>query len=364
MRVKKLSFDYSSLFVQVTKPRSKLARKLQKLGMNLEPLEEEGNIDRYVISKRLVIERRTGSSLLQGIMDKTLFVSAVDMREDYAIPILILEGEVNYKYTQFSPQAVRGALTSMMIEYGINVLHTANLEETEAIVTMIARQEQIGVPEISFVPKRKAVGIDDMQRRIIEMFPGIGRVKAREILQLFGSVKRFITATPQEILAVKGLGPKSVDQILKVINTNYSGIDFEKDFEDAIEFDSKLLFSQPVQLLARQHYIFSEEEQRHFIDMVFLDEAAKEVIIVELKRRILSTNHEKQLIRYLENAEQSKLLKNYLDKGYTLKGLLVTFEECVFVPTSNDVETIVVDKEEIRIVLKKLRKIRMQKLLG
>ena len=160
-----MSFDYSSLFVQVTKPRSKLARKLQKLGMNLEPLEEEGNIDRYVISKRLVIERRTGSSLLQGIMDKTLFVSAVDMREDYEIPILILEGEVNYKYTQFSPQAVRGALTSMMIEYGINVLHTANLEETEAIVTMIARQEQIGVPEISFVPKRKAVGIDDMQRR-------------------------------------------------------------------------------------------------------------------------------------------------------------------------------------------------------
>ncbi len=173
--------------------------------MNLEPLEEEGNIDRYVISKRLVIERRTGSTLLQGIMDKTLFVSAVDMREDYEIPILILEGEVNYKYTQFSPQAVRGALTSMMIEYGINVLHTANLEETEAIVTMIARQEQIGVPEISFVPKRKAVGIDDMQRRIIEMFPGIGRVKAREILQLFGSVKRFISATPQEILAVKGL---------------------------------------------------------------------------------------------------------------------------------------------------------------
>jgi len=359
-----LSFDYSSLFVQVTKPRSKLARKLKNLGMNLEPLDEEGNIDRYVISKRLVIERRTGSSLLQGIMDKTLFVSAVDMREYYDIPILILEGAINYKYTQFSPQAVRGALTSMMIEYGITVLSTANLEETEALVTMIARQEQIGVPEISFVPKRKAVGIDDMQRRIIEMFPGIGRVKAREILQLFGSVKRFITASPQEISAMKGLGPKKVDQILKVINADYSGIDFEKDLEDAIEFDSKLLFSQPVQLLARQHYIFSEEEQRHFVDMVFLDESTKDVFIVELKRGILSAEHEKQLVRYLKNASQSKLLKDYLDQGYTMKGLLVTFEECEYTTTSNEIETVIVDKEEIRKVLKKLRKIRLPKLLG
>lgn len=359
-----LSFDYSSLFVQVTKPRSKLARKLQKLGMNLESLEEEGNIDRYVISKRLVIERRTGCTLLQGIMDKTLFVSAVDMREDYEIPILILEGEVNYKYTQFSPQAVRGALTSMMIEYGINVLSTANLEETEAIVTMIARQEQIGVPEISFVPKRKAVGIDDMQRRIIEMFPGIGRVKAREILQFFGSVKRFITSTPQEISAMKGLGPKKVDQILKVINADYSGIDFEKDLEDAIEFDPKLLFSQPVQLLAKQHYIFSEEEQRHFIDMVYIDELAKEIIIVELKRGILSAEHEKQLLRYLENANQSQLMKDYIDQGFTIRGLLVTFEECEYNTTSKDISATVIDKEEIRTILKKLRKIRQQELLS
>ena len=177
-------------------------------------------------------------------------------------------------------------------------------------------------------------------------------------------MKRFISATPQEILAVKGLGPKSVDQILKVINADYSGIDFEKDLEDAIEFDSKLLFSQPVQLLARQYYIFSEEEQRHFIDMVFLDESAQEVFIVELKRGILSANHEKQLVRYLENAAQSELLKDYLNRGYTIKGLLITFEECDFTPIDNNIKSIIIDKEEIRAVLKQLRKIRQQEFLN
>ncbi|MCK5297362.1 MAG: hypothetical protein KAJ76_00550, partial [Candidatus Heimdallarchaeota archaeon] len=85
---------------------------------------------------------------------------------------------------------------------------------------------------------------------------------------------------------------------------------------------------------------------------------------VELKRGILSANHEKQLVRYLENTAQSKLLKDYLDQGYTLKGSLVSFEECEYTSTNNDITSIIVDKEEIRAVLKKLRKIRQKELLS
>ena len=128
-----MSFDYSTIQISVTKPKSKLAKKLSGLGMQLSHAEIEGNIDRYILSDRLVVERRTGSSFLNGIMDKTLFTSAVEMREFYDIPILIMEGEVNFEYTKFSKDAVRGAFTSMLIEYGINVIYSPNIDESGSI---------------------------------------------------------------------------------------------------------------------------------------------------------------------------------------------------------------------------------------
>jgi ERCC4-type nuclease len=137
------------LSIAVTKPRGKVAVALAEAGISVRPIEEdEGNVDRYVLSERLAVERRTGSTFLRGIQDKTLFTSAIYLREHYTIPILIVEGKVNYEYTLFNPQAIRGALTSMLLEYGINVLATTDLEDTVALLGMLARQEQIGIPEI------------------------------------------------------------------------------------------------------------------------------------------------------------------------------------------------------------------------
>lgn len=356
-----MSFDYSTIQVSVTKPKSKLAKKLAKIGMQLNPIEEEGNIDRYIISERLVIERRTGSSLLNGIMDKTLFTSAVDMREFFEIPMLIMEGEVNFEYTQFSKDAVRGALTSMMIEYGINIMYSPDVDETEALICMIARQEQIGVPEISFIPKRKAIDIYDMQRRVIEMLPGCGRFKAKELLQTFGSVKRIVNASPEEFESIKGLGSKKVEELTNVLNLEYEAIDFEKDLENAIEYDHSLLFDQPIKLLERQHLIFTEEKDKHIIDLVFLIESRKEVILVELKRTILTSESEKQLVRYLENADQSKLLLLYLKRGYKLRGMLATYAESDYTPKDNRIEAKVISEKRVIEILKKIRKSRLDK---
>ena len=168
-------FNISSINIQACNPKSKLALLLSEKGIQLNPIEaDEGNIDRYVISKRVVVDRWTGSAFLKGIMEKTIFTSVIFAKEHFAVPIFILEGQINYKYTMFDPQATRGALTSMMLQYGVNVLQTENLEETAELLIMIARQEQLGIPEITLIPKRNAMDITDMQRRLIEMLPGCG----------------------------------------------------------------------------------------------------------------------------------------------------------------------------------------------
>jgi ERCC4-type nuclease len=354
--------NLSDVILSVTKPRGKPALLLAESGVNILPLEgDEGNVDRYILSKRVAVERRTGSSFLRGIMDKTLFTSAIYLREHYEIPILIIEGAVNYAYTSFNPQAVRGALSSMMMVYGLNILSTPDVEESVALINMIARHEQGGVPLISLIPKRKAVDTPDLQRRIIEMLPGCGMVMARDLLGYFGSVNRIMNASETELRAVRGIGAKKASEIYNVLNSEYESVDTEKQLEDAIETAPELLFSHPVNLLSRQHYIYSQHGERFFVDLVFLDPEANEIILVELKRGKLTREHEEQLLRYLDKALQSPLLRSFLEDGVGIRGVLATVEARKFKPGSPAICVHFMDRARTISVLKRLRNERLQK---
>ena len=351
-----MSVDLSGVVVAATKPRGKVALGLAELGIEIVPItEDEGNVDRYVLSKRVAVERRTGGGFLKGIMEKTLFTSAIYLRERFDVPVLMVEGKINYQYSMMSPPAVRGALSSMMLLYGVSVLSTADAAETVELLAMMARQEQIGIPEISLIPKRKATTLDDMQRRVIEMLPGAGMVMARDLLQHFGSVRRIVNATEDDLRGMRGIGARKAREMVKVTSAEYESVDTEKNLEDAIEASPKLLFRQPVKLLARQHHIYTDEKDRHIVDLVYLDAKADELILVELKRGKLTTEHEQQLDRYLTYAEQSSLLRDHLAKGRTIRGILATVAESDYEPKNRDISARVVDRKRVIKVLKQLR---------
>jgi ERCC4-type nuclease len=58
----------------------------------------------------------------------------------------VLIGQVDYAYCDFDPQAVRGALSSMLLEYGLNTIATRHFDETAHLLAILARQEQVGIP--------------------------------------------------------------------------------------------------------------------------------------------------------------------------------------------------------------------------
>jgi len=351
----KSNVDLSALTIAATKPQGKIARQLAKLGIAIQPIEEdEGNVDRFLIDQHLAVECRTGSSFLKGIMEKTLFTSAIYLREHFSIPVLIVEGKVNYEYSMMDPQATRGALSSMLLQYGLNVLSTVDTEETVQLIAMMARQQQIGIPDISLVPKRKAASLSDMQRRVVEMLPGCGMVMARELLQHFGSVQRIATATVDEFRQMHGIGAKKAQEIVGVLTAEYEAVDTEQQIEEAIEANPEILFGRPLPLIDRQHFIYTDEQERHIVDLVFHDPEANDLILVELKRDRLGPSHEKQLIRYLDNVRESDLLRNYLDRGAGLKGILATVEESDFTPKRKEIEVIIVDRQKIIDHLKRI----------
>jgi RecB family endonuclease NucS len=229
-----------------------------------------------------------------------------------------------------------------------------------ALLAMMGRQEQIGIPEISFVPKRKAADLPDLQRRVVEMLPGCGMVMAREMLQHFGSVERIVAASRDGLREVRGVGAKKADEMWRVLHAEYEAVDTERDLEDAIEAEPSLLFDEPMELVERQHYVFSDAGERQFVDMVFLDPQAVELVLVELKRGRLAREHAVQLRRYLDNAHRSKLLRAVMEEGAGIRGVLATVEECEFEPKDDDIAVRIVDKVRAVKVLTALRRRRRE----
>ena len=120
-----------------------------------------------------------------------------------------------------------------------------------------------------------------------------------------------------------------------------------------------ILFQQPVELLARQHYIFSEDGQRNFVDLAFFDDAANEVVLVELKRGKIAREHYAQLRRYLDGAEQSKMLRTLLKRGAGLRGIVASTEEAAHESNDDDITAAVVDRKAAIEVLLRLRRERL-----
>ncbi len=352
--------DLSALTIAATKPGRTVARGLARLGIHVVAVhEDEGDIERYIISERLAVECRNGSGFIKGIMDKTLFTSAVFLREHYRLPVLIVEGEVDYEYRMMDPRAVRGALSSMILQYELNVLSTANTDETVQLIAMMGRQEQAGIPEVSFIPKRKATSLPDMQRRVVEMLPGCGMVMARELLQHFGSVKRIANADKRAFAALKGIGAGKAQRMHDVLTAEYGAVDTERQLEEAIERDWSLLFDHEAQLLARQLFIYADNEDRHIVDMVYHDPASNELLLVELKRGMLTHAHHDQISRYLDNAEQSPLLNTYMAGGARLRGILATVEPCSYTPKRRNVAVTIIDRVRVVAVLNEMRRERL-----
>jgi excinuclease ABC subunit C len=58
-----------------------------------------------------------------------------------------------------------------------------------------------------------------IRESVIDDIPGVGGARKRDLLKHFGSVKRLVRATSDEIAAVPGFGPKLAEQVAAWMKT-------------------------------------------------------------------------------------------------------------------------------------------------
>ena len=198
---------------------SKVIRHLSQMEMDVKIRSMA--VGDYQVSDDVVIERKTAKDFVDSIIDKRLFKQARELSEEFKHPIIILEGDDIYN-GMIHPNAVRGTLATLAIDFGISILPTRDSQDTAAMIKRIAVREQDGEKNhIQIRTDKKPVSLWEQQLFIIESLPNIGPVNAKNLLQHFGSVEKVITASESELQEVEGIGKKTAENIRKVVESKY-----------------------------------------------------------------------------------------------------------------------------------------------
>jgi Fanconi anemia group M protein len=184
----------------------------------------------YQVSDEVAIERKTAKDFVDSIVDKRLYKQARTMKEEFKKPIMILEGDDFYSGF-LKPDAIRGSIAAIAVDFGISIIPTRNPEDTAAMIKRIAIREQKDEKvEIQIRTEKKPVNLWEQQLFIIESLPHIGPVSAKKLLKKFATVGNIINATESELQEVEGIGKKIAINIRKVIDSKYLHfINKEKD---------------------------------------------------------------------------------------------------------------------------------------
>jgi Fanconi anemia group M protein len=197
-----------------------VTRELAKLGALVK--SETLVTGDFVLSDKVVVERKDVDDFASSIIDGRLFQQAVKLKESYAKPVIIVEGESLTGSGRVRPEAMMGAYASILIDYGIPMVWTQKPSETAQLMFAIARREQIQekrAPRIMTAPK--PTPIEEQQEFIVSSLPNIDNSRAKKLLNAFQTVERIFLASKEELMSVSGIGEKISEEIRRVLTSKY-----------------------------------------------------------------------------------------------------------------------------------------------
>jgi len=178
----------------------------------------------YVLSDRVVVERKSVADFLDTLVggDRSMFEQVKDAARHYSRPVVIVEGEDLYGARNVHPNAIRGALASLAVDFGASILRTTDEADTADLVEVIARREQEESDRaVSVHGEKAAKTLAEQQEYVVGSIADVGPVTARSLLEHFGSVEAVMTASEEDLLAVDGVGAVTAERIRDVVGSDY-----------------------------------------------------------------------------------------------------------------------------------------------
>jgi Fanconi anemia group M protein len=194
----------------------------------------------YVVSDRVGVERKDVSDFISSLKDGRIFNQARDMTEIYERPIIILEGQVGKALDRSAirPSSVYGALSSLALDYGVNIIPTENPKSTSILLHRLAYREQAKEERtIQLRSLNRSLPLHQQQIFLLSGLPQIGTTLAQELLNHFKTPEQVINAFINSEVKIsksgktkrltgplkdlKGVGPVIVQNAQKLLRASY-----------------------------------------------------------------------------------------------------------------------------------------------
>lgn len=182
--------------------RSGIPRALRDRG--LEVVATQLGAGDYVLSDRVVVERKTGADLAASIKDRRLFEQVARLAAAFEAVVVVVEGEPIH----IGSGSWRGALGRVLLS-GVAVLPTADPAETADWLERLHRLEGSppGEARVRPLPRRPTADRAQVAEDVLGCLPGVSTVGARRLLAHFGSLSAVFAADEDELREVAGFGP-------------------------------------------------------------------------------------------------------------------------------------------------------------
>lgn len=179
----------------------------------------------FLINGHIVVERKSTRDFALSVQSHHLFDQAQRMGfQPGMLGVVLVEGDVFGEALGMLESQITGALTCLSFVQSMTVFQTKHLQHTAYVLAKIAQHDRNGLGYNLTLRKSKPTAILDAQRFILEGFNGITTVMADRLLREFGSVGRVLAATEAELLKVKGMGKKRVQDLLALIHASAAGL--------------------------------------------------------------------------------------------------------------------------------------------
>jgi len=199
------------IIIDTREKQSLITANLTNKKANIQ--HEHLEIGDYLIEDT-IIERKTFQDFVGSMLNKRLLSQLKEIKK-YPKHFLIIEGfEYNYDKFNVHKNAVRGMLLSIATDYHVPIIYTEDEEDTVNFLILLARKYERPKPENAIRQTKTHKTKEEQKQFILEGFPGIGPVAAKNLLKKFESLDKIFNAKEGELKEIEKMDENKIKNFL------------------------------------------------------------------------------------------------------------------------------------------------------
>ena len=206
-----------TITVDSRESRSRMVERLARIA-GVTVLQDELEAADYTVGDAVLgVERKEVNDLAASIMEGRIFGQIELCKASFETTVLLIEGDMRQIRSAIAPEALDGFVSYVALLSGVQLVYSADADHTAALVHRMALHATHGLGYLIPLRVGKPKDLSSLRQYLIEGLPAVGPAAARSLLKALNTPKGVFTATREELAAIKGIGPKTIDRIFEIL---------------------------------------------------------------------------------------------------------------------------------------------------